>query len=205
MGGQHIGLIAVPQILTSTYAGVQALDPAVRDAARGCGMTPLQITLKVELPIAAPLIISGIRSATVQVIATLTVAAYAPLVGALGRLIVDGRQDLADPRHGYPAMLAAGITVAVLAIAADVFLPLAQRHLTRSPRLLPDHRPAPGHRSRRRRRAGGSPPGLPGEGHHGGSADFPESELLAHLYAGAKSARGVVVQIHTNSASAPPT
>ncbi len=93
-------------------------------------MTPLQIILEVELPTAAPLIISGIRSVTVQVIATLTVAAYAPLVGGLGRLIVDGQQDLADPRYGYPAMLAAGTTVAVLAIAADVFLALAQRHLT---------------------------------------------------------------------------
>ncbi|MEV7817409.1 ABC transporter permease subunit [Streptomyces flaveolus] len=119
--------ISVPQILTSTYAGVQALDPAVRDAAQGCGMTPVQVVLKVELPAAAPLIISGIRSATLQVIATVTVAAYAPLVGGLGRLIVDGQQDLADPRYGYPAMLAAGISVAVLAIATDALLALAQR------------------------------------------------------------------------------
>ncbi|MFJ8363859.1 ABC transporter permease [Streptomyces sp. NPDC093984] len=142
-------LIAVPQILTSTYAGIQALDPAVRDAARGCGMTPLQIVLKVELPTAAPLIIAGIRSATLQVIATLTVAAYAPLVGGLGRLIVDGQQDLADPRYGYPAMLAAGITVAVLAIAADALLALAQRKAT-SPGLAPTRihrttRPRPNH------------------------------------------------------------
>jgi osmoprotectant transport system permease protein len=129
-------LIAVPQILTSTYAGIQALDPAVRDAARGCGMTPLQVVLKVELPAAAPLIISGIRGATLQVIATLTVAAYAPLVGGLGRLIVDGQQDLADPRYGYPAMLAAGITVAVLAVATDALLALAQRKAT-SPGLAP--------------------------------------------------------------------
>ncbi|AKJ09745.1 hypothetical protein ABB07_06830 [Streptomyces incarnatus] len=129
-------LTAVPQILTSTYAGIQALDPTVRDAARGCGMTSLQVILKVELPTAAPLIISGIRSATLQVIATLTVAAYAPLVGGLGRLIVDGQQDLADPRYGYPAMLAAGITVAVLAIAADALLALAQRKTT-SPGLAP--------------------------------------------------------------------
>lgn len=129
-------LIAVPQILTSTYAGIQALDPAVRDAARGCGMTPLQVVLKVELPAAAPLIIAGLRSATLQVIATLTVAAYAPLVGGLGRLIVDGQQDLTDPRYGYPAMLAAGITVAVLAVAADALLALVQRKAT-SPGLAP--------------------------------------------------------------------
>ncbi|WP_433445893.1 ABC transporter permease [Streptomyces sp. CA-142005] len=142
-------LLAIPQILTSTYAGIQALDPAVRDAARGCGMTPLQVVLKVELPAGAPLIISGVRSATLQVIATLTVAAYAPLVGGLGRLIVDGQQDLADPRYGYPAMLAAGIAVAVLAVAADALLALAQRKAT-SPGLAPTGaQPTPRPRPRR--------------------------------------------------------
>jgi osmoprotectant transport system permease protein len=144
-------LLAVPQILTSTYAGIQAVDPAVRDAARGCGMTPLQVVLKVELPTGAPLIISGIRSATLQAIATLTVAAYAPLVGGLGRLIVDGQQDLADPRYGYPAMLAAGIAVAVLAVAADALLAVAQRMAT-PPGLVPTRgRPAPHARPHRAR------------------------------------------------------
>ncbi|MGI5518517.1 ABC transporter permease [Streptomyces sp. CA-106131] len=123
-------LIAVPPILTSTYAGIQALDPAIRDAAQGIGMTPLQVALTVELPCALPLLFSGIRSATLQVIATLTVAAYAPLVGGLGRLIVDGQQNLADPRYGYPAMVASGFTVAVLAVAVDALLGLAQRLAT---------------------------------------------------------------------------
>jgi osmoprotectant transport system permease protein len=62
-----------------------------------------------------------------QIIATLAVAAYAPLVGGLGRLIIDGEQDLTDPQYGYPAMLAAGLTVAVLALIADTLLGLAQR------------------------------------------------------------------------------
>jgi osmoprotectant transport system permease protein len=120
-------ILAVPPILTNTYAGVQSVDPATRDAARGTGMTPLQVVLKVELPCALPLILSGIRSATLQVIASLSVAAYAPLVGGLGRLIVDSDQNLTDPRYGYPAMVAAGITIAVLAVVADVALNLLQR------------------------------------------------------------------------------
>jgi osmoprotectant transport system permease protein len=120
-------VLAISPILASTYAGVQSVDPAARDAARGMGMRPVQVVTRVELPCALPLIMSGIRSATLQVIATLTVAAYAPLVGGLGRLIVDGDQDLTSLQHGYPAMVAAGITVAVLALAADGLLALVQR------------------------------------------------------------------------------
>jgi osmoprotectant transport system permease protein len=119
--------LAISPILASTYAGVQAVDPAIRDAARGMGMRPVQVITRVELPCALPLIMSGIRSATLQVIATMTVAAYAPLVGGLGRLIVDGDQDLTSLQHGYPAMVAAGITVAVLALAAEGLLALLQR------------------------------------------------------------------------------
>ena len=63
-------LLAIPPILTNTYAGVQNVDPAVRDAARGMGMTGWQVVRKVEFPCALPLIMSGIRSATLQVIAT---------------------------------------------------------------------------------------------------------------------------------------
>lgn len=122
-------VIAVPPLLTSTYAGVRSLDPLLREAAAGSGMTPIQVVLKVELPCAVPLVMSGLRSATLQVMATLTVAAYAPLVGGLGRLIVDGHQNLADLRYGYPAMVAAGISVAVLALAVDLLLQAAQRLL----------------------------------------------------------------------------
>jgi osmoprotectant transport system permease protein len=122
-------VVAVPPILTSAYAGVQSVDRDVRDAARGAGMSPLQVMTKVEIPCALPLIMSGVRNATLEVIATLTVAAYAPLVGGLGRLIVDGDQNLTDPRYGYPAMVAAGITIAVLALAAEVLLALVQRSI----------------------------------------------------------------------------
>jgi osmoprotectant transport system permease protein len=112
-------VLAIPPLLTNTYAGIQAVDTQATDAARGAGMSPLQIACQVEIPCAMPLILAGLRSATLQVIASLTVAAYAPLIGGLGRLIVDGQQNLLDPSLGYPAMLSAGLTVAVLALAAD--------------------------------------------------------------------------------------
>jgi osmoprotectant transport system permease protein len=115
-------VLAIPPILTSTYAGVQNVDPAVRDAAKGMGMTGGQVVRRVELPIALPLIMSGLRSATLQVIATATVAAYAPFLGGLGRLIIDGTQTINDPHTGYPAMVSAGIIVALLAVVADLAL-----------------------------------------------------------------------------------
>jgi osmoprotectant transport system permease protein len=121
-------LLAIPPILTSTYAGVQNVDPAVRDAAKGMGMTGSQVVRKVELPNALPLVLSGTRSATLQVIATATVAAYVTL-GGLGRYLVDGLSQLNDPQAGYPAMAAGAILVALLAIVADLLFAIAQRFL----------------------------------------------------------------------------
>jgi len=122
-------VLALPPILTSTYAGVQNVDPAVRDAARGMGMTGAQVVRRVEFPCALPLIMSGIRSAALQVIATVTVAAYLPFLGGLGRYIKDGAGDLYNLQDGYPAMLAAGITVAVLAVLVDALFNLVQRYV----------------------------------------------------------------------------
>ncbi|MDT4919441.1 MAG: osmoprotectant transport system permease protein [Pseudonocardiales bacterium] len=122
-------LLALPPILTNTYAGVQNVDPAARDAARGMGMTGFQVLRKVEFPCALPLIMSGLRSATLQVIATVAVAAYLPFLGGLGRFIIDGSQVILDLKYGYPAMLAAGITVALLAVLADAALSLVQRYV----------------------------------------------------------------------------
>jgi osmoprotectant transport system permease protein len=120
-------LLAIPPILTNTYAGVQAVDPAARDAAKGMGMRGGQVVRKVEFPCALPLILSGIRSATLQVIATVTVAAYLPLLGGLGRYIADGANDLTSVQYGYPAMIAGGLVVAVLAVLVDAVLNLLQR------------------------------------------------------------------------------
>jgi osmoprotectant transport system permease protein len=115
-------LLAVPPILSNTYAGVQNVSPAVRDAAFGMGMTGPQVLLRVELPNAMPLIFSGFRSATLQVIATATIASYVTL-GGLGRFIYDGlaQQD-------YPQMISGGLLVAALALVADLLIALVQRY-----------------------------------------------------------------------------
>lgn len=115
-------ILAIPPILTNTYAGVQNVDPAVRDAARGMGMTGGEVLRKVELPIALPLIFSGLRSAVLQVIATATIAAFLPFLGGLGFIIFNGLQTINDPETGYPAMIGAAIVVAALAVAADLLL-----------------------------------------------------------------------------------
>ncbi len=85
-------------------------------AARAVGMTGGQVIGKVELPLAMPpLIISGLRSATLQVVATATIAAMAA-AGGLGRFVIDGQKR----RDGYPEMLAGALLVAVLAIVLDL-------------------------------------------------------------------------------------
>ena len=68
-------VLGIPPILASTYAGVSGVDPATIDAARGMGMTGREILTKVEIPIAMPLIISGLRGATLQIVSTATIAA----------------------------------------------------------------------------------------------------------------------------------
>jgi osmoprotectant transport system permease protein len=83
-------LLAVPPILTNTYAGVFAVDAAAVDAARGMGWRGRDILLRVQLPCALPLILSGIRAAALQIIATATVAAYVSL-GGLGPCLFDRR------------------------------------------------------------------------------------------------------------------
>jgi osmoprotectant transport system permease protein len=115
-------LLAVPPILSNTYAGVQNVDPAVRDAAFGMGMTGRQVLIRVELPNSLPLIFSGFRSAALQVIATATIASYVTL-GGLGRFIYDGlaQQD-------FPQMISGGLLVAALALVTDLVLSVIQRY-----------------------------------------------------------------------------
>jgi osmoprotectant transport system permease protein len=120
-------VLAIPPILTNSYAGVQNVDPAVRDAAKGMGMTGGEVLRQVELPIALPLILSGVRSAVLQVIATATIAAYLPFLGGFGRQIFQGLPQIHDPNAGYPAMLGAALLVALLAITAELLLLGVQR------------------------------------------------------------------------------
>lgn len=106
-------LLAVPPILTGTYSGIQTADPDAVGAARGMGFTKRQILLRVQLPCALPLMISGVRSSTLQIVSTATIAAYLGLQG-LGRFILDGRAQAS-----FAEMAGGAILVAVLAIALE--------------------------------------------------------------------------------------
>ena len=118
-----IALVAlgIPPILASTYAGLSGVDPATIDAARGMGMTGREILTKVEIPIAMPLIISGLRGAALQIVSTATIAALVAL-GGLGRYVVDGLK-LRD----FPQMFTGALLVALLAIAIDALFALIGR------------------------------------------------------------------------------
>jgi osmoprotectant transport system permease protein len=119
-------ILALPPILAGTYAGVRNVDRAVVDAAEGMGMRGSTVLWKVELPNALPLILGGIRSATLQVIATATIAAYVAL-GGLGRFVIDGSYAGAGTPDGYPQMAAGAIVIAVLALVVEGVLEIVQR------------------------------------------------------------------------------
>lgn len=112
-------LLGIPPLLAGTYAGVANVDPAVVDAARAMGMTERRVLLKVETPIAAPLILGGLRTATLQIVATATVAAYASL-GGLGRYLIDGIKV----RQFHLALVGA-LMVTLLALLLDALLAFA--------------------------------------------------------------------------------
>jgi osmoprotectant transport system permease protein len=114
-------LLAIPPIMTNTYAGIRAVDAAAVDAAVGMGYRPLRVLFSVQVPCALPLIISGFRGATLQVISTATIAAYVSL-GGLGRLIIDGRAQ-----NDYDKMLVGALLVAILALVVDLLLAVASR------------------------------------------------------------------------------
>lgn len=109
-------VLAVPPVMAGTYAGIRSVDPVVVDAARGVGMREREVLLGVELPTALPLVLGGIRSATLQLVATATVAAYVGL-GGLGRYIIDGIALL-----DYIEVLAGAVLVAALAVVLDLLL-----------------------------------------------------------------------------------
>lgn len=116
-------LFAVPPLLTNAYVGVLNVDPAVVDAARGSGLTGGQVLRRVELPLAVPLVMNGVRLAAVQVVATATIAALVA-GGGLGRIIVAGfaRQD-------QPQLLAGAFLVLVLALLVEGVLEVVQRRV----------------------------------------------------------------------------
>jgi osmoprotectant transport system permease protein len=117
-------LLAIPPILTNTYVGIQAVDSDTIEAARGMGMTERDVLLKLELPLAAPLIMAGLRTAAVTVVATATLAALIG-GGGLGRYIVDGFAQSDEPKLVAGAML-----VALLAVLTEFSFALLERTLT---------------------------------------------------------------------------
>jgi len=118
-----LAALAVPPMLTNTYVAMQEVDADVRDAARGMGYRELAQLIRVELPLAVPLIMSGVRTSAVQVVATATLAALIA-GGGFGRYIVDG---LAQQDN---AMLAAGaVLVGALALATELSLAGMERLL----------------------------------------------------------------------------
>ena len=116
-------LLAIPPIITNTYVGMRGVDPETVDAANGNGLTGTQVATQVELPLALPTIMGGIRIALVSVIATATVAPLAN-VDTLGRPIVSPNV------YGTAGQLAACIVVALLTFFADGILAAVQRAVT---------------------------------------------------------------------------
>jgi osmoprotectant transport system permease protein len=114
-------VLAIPPILVNSYEGVAGVDPGVKDAAKGAGMTAWQQVLKVEVPIALPLILIGLRTAAIFVVATATIAAYIGL-GGLGRYIIDG---LASDQYGPVA--GGALLVVILAVLVLAFFALLSR------------------------------------------------------------------------------
>jgi osmoprotectant transport system permease protein len=103
--------LAIPPILVTTYEALRTVDPSPVDAARGMGMGPVAVLFQVEVPVALPLILSGLRSAAIQVVSTAAIAANVSL-GGLGRYIVDGLYQ-----HKYEIVVGGGTVIAALALA----------------------------------------------------------------------------------------
>lgn len=120
-------LFAVPVMLTNTYEGVRGVDPDAKDAARGMGMGGARLVGQVELPLAVGLVAAGVRTAVVQVVATIPLAALVA-GGGLGQIINFG---MATQRYGQ--VLAGGLLIAVLCLAVDGVLAVVQRLVTPRP------------------------------------------------------------------------
>lgn len=113
--------LAIPPILTNSYIGMRSVDPAVRQAATAVGMTGWQLLWRVELPLALPLVMAGVRTSAVQVVSTATLAAYVGL-GGLGRYLIDG---LAQQQLGQ--VVGGAILAALLAVITEFSLAFVQR------------------------------------------------------------------------------
>jgi osmoprotectant transport system permease protein len=118
-----LAILGIPPILNNAYVGVRQVDRATVDAARGMGMSEVEIIRKVEMPIATPTVMGGVRSAAIAILATATIA---PLAGVetLGDFILNRNV------YGENGLLAGAILVALLALTLEGLLALLQRRLT---------------------------------------------------------------------------
>lgn len=146
-----LALLAIPPILAGAYAGFEAIDRRVIDAARSMGMTEKQIVARVEIPLGLPLLWGGLRNAVLQVVATVVLVGFVRNAG-LGFPIVQGVQI-----NSYDQMLGAALLIVILALLLDAIFALLERYATpagvRAGRTR-DHRTS----STRRRAAGGATP-----------------------------------------------
>ncbi|HEX4819768.1 MAG TPA: ABC transporter permease [Acidimicrobiales bacterium] len=126
-------LLAIPPMFTNTYVGVRGVDPSIVEASRGMGMGGAQVLFRVETPIARPLIVTGVRIAAVQVVATATLGAFVGF-NALGSFINEGFRQQDDGK-----LLTGAVGVAILAFLTEVFFSLVARRAT--PWLASDRRP----------------------------------------------------------------
>lgn len=116
--------LAIPPMVTNSYVGMRDVDDQLRDAAKGLGMGELRILFTIELPNAIPVVMAGVRTAGVQVVATATLAALVAW-GGLGRFIVDGLST-----RDFVQVFAGALLVAALSAATELILSLLQRLLT---------------------------------------------------------------------------
>jgi osmoprotectant transport system permease protein len=121
--GIALAVLGIPPILTNAFVGIRQVDRATVDAARGVGMSELEVLLKVEMPLAVPTLMAGVRGATIAIVATATIA---PLAGVLtlGDFIINRNV------YGDDGVLAGAILVALLALALELMLSGLQRLLT---------------------------------------------------------------------------
>src|SRR3989440_10109269 len=132
-----LGILAVPPVITNAYLGVDSVDHEVVDAAQGMGMSGARVLARVELPLSVPLIFAGVRTASVFVLSTTTIASLAGFSGSLGDIIAN------ETSYHFSGVLGAAICVAGLTLFVDGLLALLQRALTpRGLRLLARERAA---------------------------------------------------------------
>lgn len=118
-----LAALAIPPMVTNSYVGLREVDPDIKEAARGMGYRELAQLLRVELPLAVPLVMAGIRTSAVQVVATATLAAIIA-GGGLGRYVIDGFAQQDNVK-----LFAGALLVAMLAMATELSLSAVERLL----------------------------------------------------------------------------